>query len=312
MTDEATAISLMDRDMAGYRSYSCEAMATIFSFHLPTESSNLLDSAVMEAEELLANLESQLSLYIEHSDTTRINRAHEGEEITVSQTMVDCLLAAFDASQRLGGAFDPFLGQLAIDAKGQRPVLPHLKDIESLDCGTSDPVISLDPESNRVKKLRMGPLLDLGGIGKGFALDCLKTLFQNWDIESGLLDSGGSTLLALERDEDIATWALNIGYNSRVKSIVLAPGSAIASSGELFQESHIIDPAEGGQSTWKRSYAVAGTGSLADAASTAGLVLGSRDIESICRHEDGLSFAVFSEETGHYHGSFFNTEIGGS
>ena len=104
----------------------------------------------------------------------------------------------------------------------------------------------------------------------------------------------------------------NIGYNSRVKSIVLAPGSAIASSGELFQESHIIDPAEGGQSTRKRSYAVAGTGSLADAASTAGLVLGSRDIESICRQEDGLSFAVFSEKTGHYHGSFFNTEIGGS
>ena len=312
MTDEATAISLMDRDMAGYRSYSCEAMATIFSFHLPTESSNLLDSAVMEAEELLANLESQLSLYIEHSDTTRINRAHEGEEITVSQTMVDCLLAAFDASQRLGGAFDPFLGQLAIDAKGQRPVLPHLKDIESLDCGTSDPVISLDPESNRVKKLRMGPLLDLGGIGKGFALDCLKTLFQNWDIESGLLDSGGSTLLALERDEDIAKWALNIGYNSRVKSIVLAPGSAIASSGELFQEGHIIDPAKGGQTVWKRSYAVAGMGSLADAASTAGLILGNREIESICQQEDGLSFAVFSEETGHYHGSFFNTEIGGS
>tara|TARA_B100000519_G_C14233410_1_gene433575 strand:- start:1013 stop:1951 length:939 start_codon:yes stop_codon:yes gene_type:complete len=312
MPDETTAISLMDRNMASYRSYSCEAMATIFSFHLSTKSSDLLDSAVMEAEELLANLESQLSLYIENSDTTRINRAHQGEEITVSQTMVDCLLAAFDASQRLGGAFDPFLGQLAIDAKRQRPILSHLKDIEFVDCGSSDPVISLDPDSSRVKKLRMGPLLDLGGIGKGFALDCLKTLFQNWDIESGLLDSGGSTLLALDRNEDIAEWALNIGYNSCVKSIVLVPGSAIASSGELFQGSHIIEPAEGGQSAWKRSYAMAGTGSLADAASTAGLVLGDREIESICEQEDDLSFAVFSEETGHGYGSFFNTEICGT
>ena len=114
---------------------------------------------------------------------------------------------------------------------------------------------------------------------------------------------------ALERNEDIAEWALNIGYNSCVKSIVLVPGSAIASSGELFQGSHIIEPAEGGQSAWKRSYAMAGTGSLADAASTAALVLGDKEIESICEQEDGLSFAVFSEETGHDYGSFFNTEI---
>ena len=65
--------------MASYRSYSCEAMATIFSFHLSTESSDLLDSAVMEAEELLANLESQLSLYIENSDTTHAQQHVRGE-----------------------------------------------------------------------------------------------------------------------------------------------------------------------------------------------------------------------------------------
>jgi len=305
MGEGATAISLLNRNLNGYQSYSFEAMATIFRFHLASGSNALLDSAVMEAEELLTKLESQLSLYIEHSDTTRINRAAEGEEIAVSQTMVDCLLAAFDASSLLGGAFDPFLGQLSIDAKGQRPILPHLQGIETEDSPSVGPVICLDPDMNRVRKIRAGPLLDLGGIGKGFALDQLKTLFHSWDIESGLLDSGGSTFLALNRNGKGPNWSLNIGYGSKIRPVDLPPGSAIASSGELYQESHIIDPIKGNPSAWKRSYALASSAALADAASTAGLVLESKDIDAICLNECDLSFALFSEESGHFFGSYF-------
>jgi len=309
MGEKIEAISLLNRNLDGYQSYSFEAMATIFRFHLAGSSNGLIDSAVMEAEELLTKLESQLSLYIEHSDTTRINRAAEGEEIAVSQAMVDCLLAAFEASSALGGAFDPFLGQLSIDAKGQRPILPHLRGIETVDSTSEGPVISLDPDMNRVKKLRSGPLLDFGGIGKGFALDQLKTLFNSWDIGSGLLDSGGSTFLALNSNGQGPIWSLNIGYGSSVCSIDLLPGSAIASSGEHFQESHIIDPIQGTTPPWKRSYALASSAALADAASTAGLVLESKDIDAVCLNQSDLSFALFSEESEHYSGSFFEKGV---
>lgn len=308
MNEESTAISLMNGEAENFHSYSCEAMATTFQFYLAGASKGLVDSAAMEAEELLGGLESQLSLYIEHSDTSRINRALEGEEIAVSQVMVDCLLEAFDASSRLAGLFDPFLGQLAIDAKGQRPILPHLKGIETSETASEGPVISLDPDANRVRKLRYGPLLDLGGIGKGFALDRLCGLFQNWDIDSGLLNSGGSTFLALNTNADGKKWTLNIGYGTNLCQIELAPGFSIASSGELFQESHIINPADAPPLDWKRSYAISRTAALADASSTAGLLLGENEVESMRQEEGDLSFALFTEGSARYFGPFFKED----
>ena len=41
-----------------------------------------------------------------------------------------------------------------------------------------------------------GREIDLGGIGKGFALDQLKQLLTEWDADDALLAAGASSLLA--------------------------------------------------------------------------------------------------------------------
>lgn len=308
MNEEPPSISIRLRDDPRLRSYSCQAMACTFNFHLIGSNAGLMDSAVMEAEERLAQLEERLSFYIEHSDTTRINRAATGETIRISEDTVQCLLLAFDASARLLGKFHPFMGKAAIEHKGQQNELPHLLGVEKANSGLEGPVIALDEATNSVQKLRTGPLLDLGGIGKGFALDQLRTLFLDWEIEQGLLECGGSAYLALKPPPGADGWELTIGYEEVVESIQLVDGQALASSGVAFQGSHVIDPdTESPRSDWQRSYASAPTAALADAASTAALLLQPDDLSSIAKSTGELSFALFATGESMKMGTFFQS-----
>ncbi len=307
MDDSTQAISAHYSDVDSIRSYSVEAMACAFSFHLLGPSPRLMDSAVMEAEELLGKIEERLSLYVEYSDTSRINRAKAGETVRVTQDMVDCLLQAFDASARLNGKFHPFLGQVAIDQKGQRAELAHLKGLAEDEASDSEPVIALDEPNNTIHKLREGPLLDLGGIGKGYALDRLAALFREWELDGGLIESGGSSFLALSPPKGASAWKLSIGLDSSPLAVSLREGEALASSGELFQGSHVVDPESRSEgSLWNRSYAHARNAAFADAASTASLLMDGETLAQVVdREEPTVSFALYSAEQSQYFGSFF-------
>lgn len=296
-------------DNDNIQSYSCEAMAGAFGFHLLGERSSLMDSAVFEAEELLAKLEERLSFYLENSDTTRINRAKTGETILVGDETVDCLLQAFDASGRLNGKFHPFMGLEALDSKKQAREISRFLNLNKETLPSDEPVLAMDPDNNAIRKLREGPLLDLGGIGKGFALDRLVSHFYEWDIPFGLLESAGSTFVAMKPAEGELGWELDIGYGSSTRTVILLEGNALASSGELFQGTHVIDPKPGSAiGVWKRSYAFASNGALADAASTAALLLDKEALAAISEASEPLSFAMYSETENSSYGAFFDGE----
>ncbi|MBT6768270.1 MAG: glycosyltransferase [Opitutales bacterium] len=288
------------------QSYTHEAMACEFTFHLLGERSSLMDSAVAEAEELLANIEDRLSLYVENSDTCRINRAKVGETVLVSEETVSCLLQAFDASARLDGKFHPFMGLAALTSKKQEEAVGRFLNLHNESPFSQEPVIAMDPESNAIQKLREGPLLDLGGIGKGYALDRLAALFREWNFNQGLLESAGSTFVAMDVPEGESGWDLEVGYGSSTRFVSLTPGNALASSGELFQGTHVIDPHSNSiENLWKRSYAFAENGALADAASTAALLLGSDSLTAISQINEPLSFALHAKAETFSSGEFF-------
>lgn len=293
-------------DCPNLQTYLREAMACEFAFYLHGERTGLMDTAVSEAEDLLDRLESRLSLYIENSDTNRINRARTGETIRISEDTVDCLLGAFDASARLNGKFHPFMGQAAIDAKGQAAEVSRFLPLGRAATGTAEPVLGLDPENGVATKLIEGPLLDLGGIGKGYALDRLAAHFKQWDYPVGLLESAGSTFIALGAPEEADGWELDIGFKDSVRTVRLAEGQALASSGEAFQTAHVIDPATlDSPRGWHRSYAQSASGALADAASTASLLSTEAELRKVVESDDLISFALYSDERDVYLGSFF-------
>jgi thiamine biosynthesis lipoprotein len=137
--------------------------------------------------------------------------------------------------------------------------------------------VQIDPEA---RTIRFGPGvegLDLGGIGKGFALDRAAVILRSRGVSSFLLDAGGQ-VLAAGRPPGEEGWLIGVVEPSRRErpslSLLLRDASA-ATSGNSQRAGEILDPSTGlpvagaGSAT-----AVAPDATSADALSTALFVLG--------------------------------------
>lgn len=58
-------------------------------------------------------------------------------------------------------------------------------------------LLAMNEEEHAVGVARDGMRIDLGGIGKGYALDQVKIILEDWSIGRALVHGGESTVLAL-------------------------------------------------------------------------------------------------------------------
>jgi thiamine biosynthesis lipoprotein len=82
--------------------------------------------------------------------------------------------------------------------------------------------------------------LDLGGIGKGYALDRMAEVLDEWEIATALLHGGHSSVLALDAPPGLAGWPIEMGERT-----LAARRRALSASGIRAQGEHIIDPRTG-------------------------------------------------------------------
>lgn len=268
-------------NLDGLESFSHEAMATQFQFHLasPTDGSALRPIAE-EAFRLLDRIEERLSFYVEGSDVTRINRASEGEILRVDEITHHCLLTALEVSAASEGAFDPFAGHAAVTAK-QQDVPPHLADLIPPAPNDNAAVLALDPHQALITKLAGRRWLDLGAIGKGAALDAMADLLREWDVPAAVLSAGGSSILVYGTpcQRDHATWDIRLLQSPGQPIVSLPAPFALGASGEGFQPGHIIG--NDARHAVDQALIVAPTAALADALSTAAILLPGERMKSL-------------------------------
>ena len=289
---------------AGLHAFCHEAMATEFVFSLGGVDVGFARQVAHEAFRVVDDIESKLSLYRESSDISRINLCGSGDTVMISAACSECLQAALEASQLTSERFQIFVGGPACRAKGNVPSFLRAKVGESAPAvGAGEDIILLDPKSRQVTKLREGVVVDLGGIGKGFALDQVIEMLEDWEIPFASLNSGGSTHLFKTFEGEPARWVAELG------ELALEPlnSGALASSGFGFNESHIIDPATGGSfARWRRSYARAGSAAMADALSTAAILMEAEALADLARNRPDVSLAVETEKGDVFaYGGFF-------
>jgi thiamine biosynthesis lipoprotein len=242
-----------------------EAMATTFAIIIADQPRDYARQAAAAAFRELDRLESELSRYVESSDIARANRIGAGETISIGEDALNVLLIAADASIATHRAFD------AAYASERFPEQPP-----------DAPLFTVDPASHTLTSHTARLHLDLGAVGKGYALDRMAAQLQEWAITTACLQSGGSTALALAPPSGHHGWPIGIGEDSTHRILTLAH-VALSGSGIAVQGAHLIDPRTGTACPrTTRTWALAPSAALSDALSTAFFVLSEEEISTFC------------------------------
>lgn len=243
-----------------------------------------------------ARLEQQLTIFKESSEVSFINRNAASKAVTVSPALFQFLLLCKSLYSATDGAFDITSAPLSrcwgfLKRQGRIPSAAEIADAKMLV--GSDKLI-LDEASGRVEFALEGVEINLGSVGKGYALDCLRDKLRG-GVKTALLSAGSSSFCALgEGGEGQNGWQLGVRHpkhlNRRLALLKLRD-CAMATSGaeEQFFEyegrryGHIIDPRTGSPVQSVASVTViTRSAATADALATAFYVGGRELAERFC------------------------------
>lgn len=269
-----------------------EAMNTQFEVLIPeTDADQAYAAQAAHAIfEELDRLENELSRFRSQSDIFRINRLKRGESTIVGLATLDCLSIARAVHAETAGAFDISVGPLMNiyrDAGGGLRI-PHSDEETCARARTGMNLFGFDEEERRVTVHADGIVLDLGAIGKGYALDQCADLLGDWSIRNALLNAGDSTVLGIGSAPGGGSWTVTAG-NKRKREILLQ-NNALSGSGFHVKGAHIINPRTMRPVPPKadRTWCIAPTAVLSDALSTAFMVMKAEEIEALCAKNGGV------------------------
>ena len=249
------------------------------------------DAALDDAAERLYALDALLDRHSEKSAVSALNRGGYTEDATLVQLIQDAL----SLSAETFGAFDPTLAPVleAWGFGGESFRVPSDDELARLLEKTGAENVSVSGDTTSVT-LAPGTQIDLGGIAKGYAGDCVKEIFENHGC-TGTIDLGGDVVLCGKKT-DGSDWRVAVKDPrdpSDFLGTLTAADCAVVTSGayeRYFTQGgvayhHILDPETGrpAESGLVSVTVICGYGEAADALSTALFVMGADAAEELCR-----------------------------
>ena len=295
--------------------FAHQAMATTFTVLIAGGSAEQAGQAAHAAFTEIDRVEGALSRFIESSDVTQLNRAGAGTTVRLGVYGFECIEAAAQVHADTGGAFDVTIGPLLACWRNpdKSPRTPTEAELAAARACVGMSRLELDRATLSVRVGGDGMRVDLGGIGKGYALDQAAVILNDWDIESALISGGGSTVLALGPPPDEAGWPVGVGGSGNTVPTpwrIRLREQALSGSGLQQLGRHIFDPRTGRPTKGPRAtWAVCPSAAVADALSTAFMVLSRDEVDRYCRdHADTFAMLLVERAGASRHHRFGDWE----
>ena len=265
------------------------AMATEFQIFITGTGETKAHTCAAEALRDLEILEAELSRFRDGSDISRLNHLAPGKSTPIGEAAFDCITLAKEVHSATKGAFDITIGPLLAvwTNPDHSPRQPSQSELARARAAIGIDKVVLTPANGEASVTCKDIWLDLGGLGKGYALDQMASILKASSIDNALLDAGGSTLLAFGQGPSGDGWPVGTGEPD-IPGIKLK-NQSLSGSGFTERGEHIIDPRGGLRVSAKKknAWALAPFAALADALSTAFLVMNPGEIAAFCsRHDD--------------------------
>jgi thiamine biosynthesis lipoprotein len=251
----AETLSLVHRQR-----YSMGTMFDIIVYHASRPEA---ERAIEKAMEEIVRLDQVLSHYKADSNLSKLNREGGSRFVVVEPSLYEVIQESISFSRHSGGAFDVTIAPLLrtwknADAEGRSPTADEIS--EARRCVGYEKIETIAPD-----RIRFGSdcvALDLGGIGKGYAVDRAIATLKSEGIRHALVNAGGSSITAFGAPPGTKGWQVTVG----ARKVLLLRDSSLSTSQ---QSGDILDPRTGSPAHTTMAVSVmTRSGTAADALST--------------------------------------------
>lgn len=271
-------------------------MGTMFDVVVYHASKAEAERAVDRALDEVVRLDQVLSHYKADSDLSRLNREARHGFVTADPSLYEVVREALEVSRNSGGTFDITIAPLLrvwkeAYADGRRPAAwataaaQRCVGYEMIELGAPDRI-----------RFRSDCLeIELGGIGKGYAVDRAIAVLRDAGIRHGLVNAGSSSIASIGSPPGRNGWEVRLGRTDRTLllrdgSISTSQQNPLALAFEPGELGEIIDPRTGAPAPNRTAVSVtAPSATLSDALSTTVLLLSMEEATRLLAHYAAVS-----------------------
>ena len=299
------------------------AMGTVFEIVAYSDSAGRASSALDQALDEVVRLDNVMSNFKPGSDLSRMNREAHFHRVRIPADLYKVIETSLAYSRLSEGEFDVSVGPVvdlwkAALAGGATPTAVELAQARS--CVGYEKIELIAPDQIEFHSDCMR--VDLGSIGKGYAVDRAMAILRSNGIERAYIDAGGSTIYGMGTPPDRDSWLVHLrDPSNRLDPQVKLISNSVSTSEQTAASTltgdapgHIVVPCSG--KPLRTRYAVSVTAKSAtdsDALSTTLLLLGpEKGAALVSRLKDVTAIWVSAEGQKTIAGSEANITVQGS
>ena len=278
-------------------------MGTRITVELWSEERDRAESAIDAVLDEMRHIDESMSTYKPTSEVSQVNdHAAEGP-MHISKELFDLLVTSKQYSELTEGAFDITYASVGYMYDFRKHVRPTDAQIDKALPAVNYQHVLLDPKKQTVQFTQKGVRIDLGGIAKGYSVDCGIDVLKARGFTRAYVSAGGDSRIIGDRFGK--PWMVGIrdprkGEGEVITRIPLVD-AAISTSGDyerFFDEDgvryhHIIDPHTGHSASKVRSATVIGPyATRTDGLSKTAFVLGPEKAMEIYNRIDDIDAII--------------------